>query len=69
MKIYSTYGSSSGLSFEEREQLDKLNGPATTAFNSAYDDSVDALPPGEEAMFLSNAGGEMELCEDLMGKQ
>ncbi|OSC96265.1 hypothetical protein PYCCODRAFT_1346494, partial [Trametes coccinea BRFM310] len=28
-------------------------------------DSVPLLPPGEEGIFLSHAGGDAELCNDL----
>ena len=58
-----------GLSFDEREQLAELNGPYAGELATSCDQSPDTFPPGEEAMFLSNAGGETELCEDLMANR
>ncbi|OCH89894.1 hypothetical protein OBBRIDRAFT_635559 [Obba rivulosa] len=52
-----------GLSFEDRQLLQDLE--------SAPDDvdMMDAMPsempPGEEAMFWSSAGGEADLCQEL----
>lgn len=59
-----------GLSFEEREQLDQLNGPLTEDLELPNDNTIgDALPPGDEAMLMSNAGGETQLCEDIMANR
>ncbi len=30
------------------------------------DEGMETIPPGEEAMFLSHAGGEDELCRSLL---
>lgn len=57
-----------GLSCEEREWLQDLE-------KANFDDGMDvdpnvwsSLPPGEEGILLSNAGGEDELCRALLAE-
>ncbi|TFY62236.1 hypothetical protein EVJ58_g3989 [Rhodofomes roseus] len=59
-----------GLSFEDRDAYNALNAepsvqPQEDNQDNDYEDMY-SLPPGEEAFFLSHAGGEMELCQDLV---
>ncbi|OBZ67482.1 hypothetical protein A0H81_12563 [Grifola frondosa] len=49
-----------GLSFEGREHL--LN---TEIAMEVDNDPAFPLPPGEEGIFLSNAGGEVDFCHEL----
>jgi len=49
-----------GLSFEERDILLERDG--------LDDDLLDAIPPGEEAMFMSHAGGVDEVHRDVLGQ-
>ncbi|OBZ69968.1 hypothetical protein A0H81_10470 [Grifola frondosa] len=49
------------LSFEDRELLMQLDG----AMHVDDDLVMHTLPPGEEAMLVSHAGGEVELCKEI----
>lgn len=53
-----------GLSFEDRQTLLDVQG-SEWEFDPDDDVAMATLPPGEEGMFLSHAGGEDELCRSL----
>lgn len=60
---------STGLSFEEWDQLRAVNQTSAEVATSADDwDAMDTIPPGKEAMFLSHEGGEVAMCADLIRK-
>ena len=48
------------MSFEEREIILEHEGPNDNS------DLLDAIPPGEEAIFLSHAGGVDEVHHDIL---
>ena len=55
----------SGLSFEDRDALERMDVDPL--------DEEDAplnlpLPPGEESLFFSHAGGEEELCHEIFSE-
>ncbi|TFK79062.1 hypothetical protein K466DRAFT_606431 [Polyporus arcularius HHB13444] len=52
----------SGLSFQDRQDVMAIDGDDGDA---SEDEGWQTLPPGEEGMFLSNAGGEDELCKAI----
>jgi hypothetical protein len=51
-----------GMSFEEREIILEDRGPNNDS------DLLNAIPPGEEAMFLSHAGGVDEVHHDVLNQ-
>ncbi len=63
------------MSFADREILTQLEAK-TTGTDADVDMDIDdedialhSLPPGEEAMFVSHAGGEDELCKLLLSEE
>lgn len=57
------------MSFEDRDMLAELEarlGGADVDMDVDEDNAYLSLPPGEEAMHLSHAGGEDELCKALL---
>ncbi|GBE84387.1 hypothetical protein SCP_0603660 [Sparassis crispa] len=59
-----------GITFEDRQTLkdleDSLLSTSHLEDSSRKDqEMLDSIPPGEEAMFFSNAGGEQELCREI----
>ncbi|TFK80109.1 hypothetical protein K466DRAFT_605604 [Polyporus arcularius HHB13444] len=57
----------SGLSFEQRDELMNMD-KGQGGHNDGWEDEegMYTIPPGEEGMFLSHAGGEDELCQSLL---
>jgi hypothetical protein len=56
------------LSFKDREALLNEDVAMQDLYEDIEDPTFETLPPGQEALFLSHAGGPEEVLDDLMGQ-